>query len=386
MLAYEPQLPMTDAITPYLRMIDQSRMYSNQGPLVKRLQRRLCDLFDLPEETVVATSSGTAALVAAILAHAGPATPERPYALCPAYTFVATASAVRQCGFEPYLADVSAETWTLDPDVLASHPMLDKIGVVVPVCLYGRPIDVERWARFQHETGVPVVIDAAAAVEALADGTMTCAAEVPLALSFHATKALGCGEGGCVVWPDLAMAARTAQATNFGFMGSRNSQTASLNGKMSEYHAAVALAELDGWAAKRADFGRTIAAYRAAFARENLPIDRLATYPELASNYVVLKCPDGTMLEAVQAAMDAAGIEARLWYGRGMHQHDHLRTARRDELPVTDRLSGTLLGLPMGSGLTSLEVDRVATVLAMQFHGPAAMAGMPPLPDVLHPA
>lgn len=377
LLAYEPRLPTTDAVAPYLRQIDQARMYSNQGPLVRSLQKRLQTSFGLIDGSIITTSSGTAALIAAIMAHAGTATPDRPYAVCPAYTFVATAAAASQCGYQPYLADICEENWTLDPDQLASHPLIDRFGVIIPVTAYGRPIDVERWARFQRETGVKVVIDAAAAIEAVADGAMTCDARVPLALSFHATKAFGCGEGGCVVWPDPALAARASQATNFGFMGSRNSQTASLNGKMSEYHAAVALAELDGWAAKRADFSRAARAYRAAFVQSGLTADTLLTAPHVASNYVVHRCADASTAEALQSALDLAGIETRFWYGRGLHWHDHLADVPRDELPVTDRLSGSLLGLPMGSGLAGAEIARVVAVIAAQWHRLAVMDEVP---------
>ncbi|MFT4056782.1 MAG: DegT/DnrJ/EryC1/StrS family aminotransferase [Novosphingobium sp.] len=379
LLAYEPRLPTTDAVAPYLRRIDQVRMYSNQGPLVRLLQKRLQSSFGLADGSVVTTSSGTAALVAAIMAHAGTATADRPYAVCPSYTFVATAAAASQCGFQPYLADVCDESWTLDPDRLSDHPMIDRFGVVVPVTAYGRAIDVERWARFQHETGVKVVIDAAAAIEAVADGTMVCDASVPLALSFHATKAFGCGEGGCILWSDPTLAARASQATNFGFRETRNSQTASLNGKMSEYHAAVALAELDGWATKRADFARAARAYRAGFVQSGLAPDDLFTAPELASNYVIYRCADTTIAETLQATMDAAGIETRFWYGRGMHLHDHLADAPRDETPVSERLGGSLLGLPMGSGLAASDIARVVAVVAAEHHRAAIIAGSLPV-------
>ncbi|AOR78995.1 DegT/DnrJ/EryC1/StrS family aminotransferase [Novosphingobium sp. 11B] len=380
LLAYEPRLPTTDAVAPYLRQIDQARMYSNQGPLVRSLQTRLQSSFGLVDGSVVTASSGTAALVAAIMAHAGTATAERPYAVCPAYTFVATAAGASQCGYQPYLADVCEESWTLDPDRLADHPLLERFGVVIPVSAYGRAIDVARWAQFQRDTGVKVVIDAAAAIEAVADGAMTCDARVPLALSFHATKAFGCGEGGCVLWPDPALAAKASQATNFGFMGSRNSQSASLNGKMSEYHAAVALAELDGWSAKRADFGRAARAYQAAFAQAGLPAEDLLTTPHVASNYVIHRCTDAATAEALQSATDLAGVETRFWYGRGLHLHDHLADAPRDALPVTESLSGSLLGLPMGSGLASAEIARVVAVIKTERLRTAAVEDVP-FPD-----
>lgn len=339
-------------------------MYSNQGPLVQLLQQRMAALLSLPANTVVAASSGTAALTAAILSHAGEATAERPLALCPAYTFVATATAARHCGYEPYLSDVSARTWTLDPDQVACHPMLSRIGVVIPVSAYGRPLDIAEWSRFQQQTGIPVVVDAAAAIEALATGAMRTEPDIPLALSFHATKAFGCGEGGCIVWSDPELAADARQATNFGFRDSRNSSTANLNGKMSEYHAAVALAELDGWAAKRAGFARAAAAYHAAAAREGLPANTFVAHPDVASAYILHRRRDAQSAERLRAALDDANIEARFWYGQGLHRHGHLLAAAHDPLPETELLSGTLMGLPMGCGLGAADIARVVAVIA----------------------
>ena len=50
--------------------------------------------------------------------------------MMPAHTFVATAVAARECGYDPFLADVDADTWMLDPQGLLGHPLLDRIGVV----------------------------------------------------------------------------------------------------------------------------------------------------------------------------------------------------------------------------------------------------------------
>src|SRR5579862_9688398 len=88
-----PLLPSADDLLPYLRRIDETRIYTNWGPLTVELESRLCDRFGVPEPGVVSAASGTHALVGAILATAGRATPERPVALIPALTFVATAVA-----------------------------------------------------------------------------------------------------------------------------------------------------------------------------------------------------------------------------------------------------------------------------------------------------
>src|SRR5690554_4727370 len=65
------QLPATSAVLPYLKQLEQNRIYSNFGPLVLSLQDRLAALFDMERHTVVTTASGSAALVAGILATAG---------------------------------------------------------------------------------------------------------------------------------------------------------------------------------------------------------------------------------------------------------------------------------------------------------------------------
>jgi dTDP-4-amino-4,6-dideoxygalactose transaminase len=88
-------------------------------------------------------------------------------ALIPAYTFIATATAAVLAGYEPVFVDVDEKTWTADPLALLDHPDLARTGVVIPVAAYGRPVPLAEWTVFQERTGVPVVVDAAAAFDTL---------------------------------------------------------------------------------------------------------------------------------------------------------------------------------------------------------------------------
>jgi dTDP-4-amino-4,6-dideoxygalactose transaminase len=245
-------LPSADALHPYLARIDATRRYSNHGPLERELAGRFSRLLGSEVPITATAASGTAALIGAILAHAGRASAARRLGLCPGYTFIATAAAVEQCGYDVHLIDVDDTAWWVEPDALMAHPALAEVGLVVPVAPYGRAVPQDRWRRFQAATGIPVVIDGAAALEHLADDPQTYLGPIPVALSFHATKVFGTGEGGAVVTTDRDLLMRSIQALNFGFLGSRCAEAAGINGKMSEYHAAVGLAELDGWNEKRA--------------------------------------------------------------------------------------------------------------------------------------
>ena len=191
-----PLLPRVEAITPYLALLDRSRMYANRGELSKLLESRLTTLFKVPGAGLTTASSGTAALNAAILAVAGRATEKKPLCLVAGYTFVATALAAEQCGYRVHLVDVDQQSWALDPELLAGHALLDRTGVVVVTAPYGRKVSQSAWTRFRERTGLPVVIDAAASLEALADQRDDVLGPIPLAVSFHATKAFALVKAG----------------------------------------------------------------------------------------------------------------------------------------------------------------------------------------------
>jgi dTDP-4-amino-4,6-dideoxygalactose transaminase len=307
--------------------------------------------------------SGTAALIGAILAHAGRASAARRLCLCPGYTFIATAAAVEQCGYQLHFVDVDETTWSPHPDNLIAHPSLPEVGLVVPVAPYGRPVPQDAWRRFQERTGIPVVIDGAAALESLADEPQAYVGPIPVALSFHATKVFGTGEGGAVVTTDHHLLMRSIQAMNFGFRGSRRAETAGINGKMSEYHAAVGLAELDGWTEKRVAYARVSALQRDAVSRHGLGA-RVIITPVIASCYVLYEAAGVAEAQAVTAALNEAGAEHRFWYGAGLHREPYFADAQRDPLPGVEGLAPRLIGLPTAPDLTPGEIERIVAAVA----------------------
>jgi len=361
-----PQLPAADKLMPYLQRIDQARTYSNWGPLVTEFAERLGEAFGGGEASVICTNSGMSALIGGILATAGGATARRPLAIVPDFTFTATALAVQMCGYEPVLASCDADTWSFNPfDLLRAEAPLEQVGLVVPVAPFGRPVQQEPWTAFQRNTGIPVVIDGAACFEPLlGPPAQSGIGPLPVALSFHATKAFGTGEGGCVLTTDRDLSVRVLQALNFGFLERRNSAMAGFNGKMPEYAAAVGLAELDGWVGKARNWRSMAQTYRRAFAERRIP-RRLWTAPDLASAYVLLQCATPAEAAAVSGALDLQGIDTRLWYGSGLHSHDIFRPCKAVDLHGQGKLEPRLLlGLPVAPDLPEQCIERVAEGVA----------------------
>jgi dTDP-4-amino-4,6-dideoxygalactose transaminase len=356
---YRPLLPTADRLRPYLGAIDDSRTYANWGPLVMQLESRLAALLGQAEGTVVSASSGTAALVGAILAAAGQATPGRPLALVPGLTFVATAIAAEQCGYRPYVVDVDRGNWQIVFAALDSHPQRDRVGLVIAVAPFGRPVPQEDARAFSERTGIPVVIDGGACFEAMALGPPSqYVGIVPTALSFHATKSFSTAEGGGVVTSDASLARRVAQALSFGFRGSRNSAIASTNGKMSEYHAAVGLAELDGWRDKSRALVHVAEIYRGRFEAAGLA-SRFFGLPVVAGCYALFEAPDPASALKVQHSLDRSNAETRLWYAHGLLDHDHFRSLDHDPLEMTRSLASRLVGLPVAPDLSESQVEHV---------------------------
>ncbi len=358
---YRPRLPCVEKLVPYLREIDENRWYSNRGMLVQALERRIAAMLGTGRGVLV-TASGWAALKAAIFATAGPATPQRPLALMPSYTFAGTAAAAESCGYKPYFLDVDEENWMISPQMLINHPSLSSAGVVIPVAAYGRGVVQEPWRQFREATEVPVVIDAAAAFEAIVNDPSGLTGDVPVAVSFQATKPLSTGEGGAVIWNDAGGLIAVARAINFGFLGTRESKSPSFNGKMSEFHAAIGLASLDAWDETLASQQTLCAAYSGWAEKAGLA-DQLILYPTIASCYAMFCAATEAEAVAVTQALTARGIEHRYWYGQGLHTHQYFATAPRDPLPQTARLAHRLVGLPTAIDLSQEAMKRIVAAI-----------------------
>lgn len=351
-----PRLPDADALAPWLRAIDASRVYSNFGPLTRNLERRIAAHTRAAGAATVC--NGTVALSLALQA-AGVTPGDAFLCLMPAWTFVATPASAVQLGMIPYFVDVDPATWVLEPDqtlvdvLRAPKP----VGAIIVVAPFGTPVDPAVWDNIAEHTGRPVIVDAAAGFDSARAGRSA------MMISLHATKALGVGEGGVIVSTDAALVERVKSLSVFGFSEEREALLRGTNAKISEYTAAVGLAGLDRWEATRAE----LKSLKDEMIRRVKEIPGVGFAPGLEEDYqsttfnVVL--PERNAL-AVKAALRERGIDSRLWWGRGCHRHKAYAAYPRTPLPVTEELADRVLGLPFFLGMTEAEIDRVVRGLA----------------------
>lgn len=348
-----PYLPTADEILPYLRRIDQSRWYSNGGPLEQELKARLAA--HAGGGAVAMVANATVGLALALLTYQLPAG-----SLCmvPAWTFAATGHAIQLAGLVPWIVDVDATTWALEPraarECLRHAP--GPVAAVIPVSPFGHPIDFAGWHSFRDETGLAVVIDAAAMFDTIR------AAPIPAVVSLHATKVLGVGEGGFVVGTDASFIQELQKRTNFGFWDSREATVRSFNGKMSEYAASVGLAGLDTWNAARADFARVATAYAEAFSGPSR-VKMQEGFGVRWVNSTVVAAFEETGAEAVGRELAARGIGTRRWWGGGLHRHAAFKDFPQDNTSNTDLLARNIIGLPCWRDLPNEQIKEICDLV-----------------------
>jgi dTDP-4-amino-4,6-dideoxygalactose transaminase len=237
---YVPDMPTADAITPYLKQIDTNRWYTNYGALVQSLESLLLEKFFESKGELIPTSSGTTALEISLKSLG---LPQNTPILVPSFTFPATISAIISAGYTPLFCDIARDSLALDVEkARAACAMRKDIGAIVVVCPYGRPINNEEWVDLKSAQNIPVIVDAAAAM-----GLQGCIDKLIYCFSMHATKPFGVGEGGLIWTGSKSKASTLRKMTNFGLDEGQVTHSG-INAKLSEYHAAVGLAQLDRWA------------------------------------------------------------------------------------------------------------------------------------------
>lgn len=351
---HRPQLPMADEILPYLKKIDAARWYSNFGPLLREFEARLAAKFNIGPDQVTSASNGTLVLTAILRSFNLPAN-----SLCimPSWTFIATAAAAHHAGLIPYFVDVDKKTQAINPSQLKEDikDIKGNIGAIIVVAPFGAPIDRKAWSRFKEETGIPVIIDAAAGFDATSQIPEMQIDEIPTMVSLHATKVFGVGEGGIVLCTNKLLIRSIKSIVSFGFVDGREAHSLGLNAKLSEFSAAVGLASLDRWQLTRSKWVAVRDQYRAM-------LDELAIPHSFSKAWISGTCNVVLPMRAKQIgkALIERGIDTRQWWFDGCHTHEAYRHfPKANDLAVTQWLSKSILGLPYSIDLTHAQLKQI---------------------------
>ncbi len=211
---------------------------NGMGPRVMEFERAFANFIGVKH--AIAVSSGTAALHAALLAVGVKAGDE---VVMPSFTFSATAEAAVLCGAKPVFADIDPDSLSINADAV-SRVLSNKTKAIIPVHLYGQPVDMDPILEIARERGIAVIEDAAQAHGASLGGKMVGSMGDMGCFSFYGTKNMTTGEGGMVTTndDDYAEALRAIRA--HGESRPYWSVRLGHNYRMTEISAAIGLAQL----------------------------------------------------------------------------------------------------------------------------------------------
>ncbi|MCL6443392.1 MAG: DegT/DnrJ/EryC1/StrS family aminotransferase [Alicyclobacillus sp.] len=357
----KPNLVKKETFISLLEHIEYSRRYSNYGPLTTLFEKRVVtEVFDQVGAAVTVNNATTGLM----LAISQSKRPNGKYALMPSFTFAATPLAALWCGLEPYFVDVSPDDWCMDTGLVDEVlPKLgDEVAVVVPYATFGTDMDLTYYQRLQ-ETGIPVVVDAAASFGTIGnDGQFGKGFPGLVVFSFHATKAFGIGEGGLVYSADPVKIERIRQAGNFGFTSDRNASLLGMNSKISEYTAAIALATLDVYEQKKAVRVQLERLYRQYFSDMQLLNQGWLLHENsgiIAHQFFPVLCPNDKNARDILAALSASGIESRTYFSPACHQQTMFSHFPSTSLSVTNDVAARVLSLPLWEELQENQVKTI---------------------------
>ncbi|WGW06058.1 DegT/DnrJ/EryC1/StrS family aminotransferase [Tropicibacter oceani] len=352
-----PQAPDRAVFDALLDQVWDRRWFTNDGPLVQELERRLCDYLDVPH--CVLTSNATAALDLVI--HALGLEGE---VLLPSFTFISTAHLLHLRKLTPVFCEVGADMM-LDPADCAAR-MTTRTAAIIATHVWGSPCDIDALQALCDDRGIALLLDAAHAFGGRYKGRRLGGFGRAEVFSLHATKAFHACEGGLVTTSDADLAARLRLTRNFGFSGPDRVECAGVNAKMSELHAAMGLANLAGFEDSRAAAMRIHGAY--ARGLEGLPGLRLKSPPPEEENnhhYLVTEIDAagfGMDRDALLALLTAENVWARRYFHPGGHRSPpHL--GHSPALPRTEALCARVLLLPAGAAATSEEVAQICRLI-----------------------
>jgi dTDP-4-amino-4,6-dideoxygalactose transaminase len=331
-----------DLLRPRIESIHRSGVFSNRGGQLKELEARLAGFLGVAPNHVVAVSNGTVALSAAVAASAASEW------LVQNWTFPATLLAPLGLSRKVQLLDIDSETWDLRSKGLGPTQGL----ITVPVL--GAKLELKDFDSSQE-----TVVDAAASLPVSQGALSGLGMNFAVTFSLHATKLMGGAEGGLVVFGSSKRADFARSWINFGFNGRRVSEILGVNGKMSEYDAAVANARLDGWDQEKPQW--LLQRDRAILVEKDLGL--FGRHGRLAdlSPYWVVKFENPRQKLAVAASLSKAQIGWRDWWGRGLHQMPAFRTLSNGSFSNSEKVADSTIGLPFFWGMTDsqfLEISK----------------------------
>lgn len=326
-----------------------------QGKKVEEFERAFADFIGVKQ--AIATSNGTTALHAVLLAHGiGPGDE----VITTPFSFIATANAIRMVGATPVFVDIEEKTFNINP-ALIEPAITTKTKVILPVHLFGLPAEMDKIMAIAQKHNLTIIEDACQAHGAEFQGKKVGSFGTGC-FSFYPTKNMTTGEGGMITTSDEELAKKIRKIINHGSEQKYYHDVLGYNYRMTDLAAAIGIEQLK----KLPAFNKRRREHAAVLTQHLATLPGFIV-PELVPGhvfhqYTIRLTPPwtGTRQECIDQ-LQQQGIATNIYYPLPLHQqkaysHDphyanHLHY-RQGSFPVTEKVAGEVLSLPVHPALS----------------------------------
>lgn len=349
----KPFLPPIEEYQHYVREIWQRNWLTNNGPLVNELELKLRSALQL--EYLLYVTNGTIAIQMAIKALE-----LKGKVITTPFSYVATTSSIVWEGCEPIFVDIHPQTCNIDPEKIEASITPDTTAILA-THVYGNPCEVEAIEEIAKRKGLKVIYDGAHAFGVKYKGKSIFEWGDISTCSFHATKLFHTIEGGMIVTKSSDTFKQLTYLRNFGHDGFDRFAMLGINGKNSEFHAAMGLVNLN--------YLEKIIAIRKGLCElyDKLLIDFSGTRPEITqgteynySYYPVIFQTEELMLKAFNA-LNANNISPRRYFYPTLETLPYISGKVRCQ--NAQSIARRVLCLPLYDTLTVEEVDKICSII-----------------------
>lgn len=349
-----PTLAPLEEVTELMRGIWSSGIMTHNGPLVQRFEKECADYLGVPN--LVTCVNGTFALQMAIRALR-----LKGEIITTPFTFIATINSILWEGCTPVFVDIDPETFTIDPQKIEEKITYHTVGIM-PVHVFGNCCYIEEIDAIAKKHGLKVIYDACHSVGVRYKGQSVFNYGDISVTSFHATKMLNTAEGGACFTLDKSLDEKLRRIRFFGFENHADIVEDGTNGKMTEVHAAVGLANLKYLDAALEDRKRKYSWYKEELSKLGSvsfqKINNSCNY----SYFPVLFKDEETMLK-VMSILQENHIYPRRYFYPSLNKCKKL--VPYTPMPVSEDIASRILCLPLYMNLETEELERIVKYVSI---------------------
>lgn len=348
----KPFLPPIEEYKAFIDQIWERNWLTNNGPLVNELELKLKE--HLGVDYLLYLNNGTVALQIAIKALG-----LKGDVITTPFSYIATTSSIVWEGCKPVFVDIDRETLNIDHQKIEAA-INENTSAIIATHTYGNPCNIDAIQAIADKYRLKVIYDAAHCFGTKYKGKTVFAYGDISTTSFHATKVFHTIEGGAVFTNNAALLKKMAYMRNFGHNGPDNFAEVGINGKNSEFHAAMGLVNLKYIPSILESREKQCKRYTDWTKYLNVKTIKLT--PEASVNfsyYPVLFDSESALLKAIEL-LNGNWIYPRRYFYPSLNNLNYV-TSR--DTPVCDEICSKVLCLPVYHSLSTEEIDFICRIL-----------------------